>query len=389
MRCSNLSPIARSRSWTRQSARHCASVRTSSRTACPRTRRYGRRSRARRVGPAASSTRCSVPSQPRVRRGPSRRTSRHALLVTPTGSSTNCAVSRPTNPTSRCCSRPATGRPRSRCGRTRSSRPATRSNGSSGRRGPTSRGATSSPMRCSCAAPVTRRRCPRSPRAGPRPRTRRARPWSGTWRRERGTVSSTSPPRPAGSPPRSAERVGASGRVVAADVDAGRLRLVVDAARRLHLTAEIDAVVADGRRLPFPPFSRSAGSGASGFDRGPGGRAVQRPRGPAPAGRVEVADPARVGRRARRAPARPAPRRGHGRAPRRAPRVRGVHVDACRDGRGRGVGDQRTCRLRGASRRPAHRGAPTAPARSSCPTRRAPTACSSSACGAACSVTAP
>jgi 16S rRNA (cytosine967-C5)-methyltransferase len=63
-----------------------------------------------------------------------------------------------------------------------------------------------------------------------------------------------------------AERVGASGRVVASDIDAGRLRLVVDAARRLHLTAEIDAVVADGRRPPFPPFSRSALPGASGFD---------------------------------------------------------------------------------------------------------------------------
>ena len=49
-----------------------------------------------------------------------------------------------------------------------------------------------------------------------------------------------------------AERVGPDGAVVALDVDAGRLRLVTDAANRLDLPA-VHAVVADGRALPLLP----------------------------------------------------------------------------------------------------------------------------------------
>jgi 16S rRNA (cytosine967-C5)-methyltransferase len=46
-----------------------------------------------------------------------------------------------------------------------------------------------------------------------------------------------------------AELVGAKGRVLAADTQAGRLRLVGQAARRLKLST-VDLVVADGRRPP-------------------------------------------------------------------------------------------------------------------------------------------
>ena len=51
-----------------------------------------------------------------------------------------------------------------------------------------------------------------------------------------------------------AERVGSerAAAVVALDVDAGRLRLVTEAVRRLHLT-NLEAVVADGRALPLRP----------------------------------------------------------------------------------------------------------------------------------------
>ena len=49
-----------------------------------------------------------------------------------------------------------------------------------------------------------------------------------------------------------AERVGPDGMVVALDVDAGRLRLVTEAANRLDLTS-VHAVVADGRALPLVP----------------------------------------------------------------------------------------------------------------------------------------
>jgi 16S rRNA (cytosine967-C5)-methyltransferase len=54
---------------------------------------------------------------------------------------------------------------------------------------------------------------------------------------------------PGGKATAAAELVGASGRVVAADVHAGRLRLVGEGARRLEL-GNLDLVVADGRHLP-------------------------------------------------------------------------------------------------------------------------------------------
>ena len=47
-----------------------------------------------------------------------------------------------------------------------------------------------------------------------------------------------------------AERVGADGAVIALDIDAGRLRLVMEAANRLGLDA-VHAVLADGRALPL------------------------------------------------------------------------------------------------------------------------------------------
>jgi 16S rRNA (cytosine967-C5)-methyltransferase len=54
---------------------------------------------------------------------------------------------------------------------------------------------------------------------------------------------------PGGKATACAERVGDTGLVVAADIDPGRLRLVVDAQRRLGLD-HLHAVVADGRQLP-------------------------------------------------------------------------------------------------------------------------------------------
>lgn len=48
------------------------------------------------------------------------------------------------------------------------------------------------------------------------------------------------------------ERVGESGVVIAADIHAGRIRLVVDALRRLHLDT-VMPIVADGRALPLRP----------------------------------------------------------------------------------------------------------------------------------------
>jgi 16S rRNA (cytosine967-C5)-methyltransferase len=54
-----------------------------------------------------------------------------------------------------------------------------------------------------------------------------------------------------------AERVGAGGLVVAADVDAGRLRLVERAARRLRLST-VRPLRADGRHLPVRPASFAA-----------------------------------------------------------------------------------------------------------------------------------
>jgi 16S rRNA (cytosine967-C5)-methyltransferase len=57
---------------------------------------------------------------------------------------------------------------------------------------------------------------------------------------------------PGGKATASAERVGASGRVLACDRNAGRLRLVGAAAHRLGLD-NVDLAVADGRRPPIRP----------------------------------------------------------------------------------------------------------------------------------------
>ena len=50
-----------------------------------------------------------------------------------------------------------------------------------------------------------------------------------------------------------AEAVGPTGHVLALDINPGRTRLVVRAARRLHLDPTVDAVVADGRAVPLRP----------------------------------------------------------------------------------------------------------------------------------------
>jgi len=140
---------------------------------------------------------------------------------------------------------------------------------------------------------------------------------------------------PGGKTTAAAERA-VGGLVVAADVHPNRLGLVRHAARRLDLSE-----VACGRRRAAAPRAR----------RQLRPRARRRPllgpRRAATPPRGAVADPARRGRRARRAPARAAHRSGARGAPRGPGRLRGVHAHPARDERDRGLGVRPPRRLHG------------------------------------------
>ena len=93
---------------------------------------------------------------------------------------------------------------------------------------------------------------PPSPRAGPRPRTRAARPSSPCSIRSRATVCSTSPPRPAARPPRRASG-SATDSWSARRPPSRPARARAPGRRAPRSRRRRHAVVADGRRLPVSP----------------------------------------------------------------------------------------------------------------------------------------
>ena len=250
-------PTVRSPSSTRRCAPRCASARTSCSTESPPHAAVGETvdaSRRRRARGFVNAVLRRVADA--GRRGPSHRDRGDRAARTRTGSSSELAAT---------------------CGRRRRARGAARRRERPGRADAAAEPATGRPAPDALEAEL--RRGAASTVAARAPRARRR--WSSRGggdpaalpavaegratpqdqgepgrrrlprRRRRASGSSTSPRRPAARRPAIAERVGDGGLVVAADVHAGRLRLVAAPRRRgsgwRHRRARC---VADGRRLP-------------------------------------------------------------------------------------------------------------------------------------------
>ena len=224
------------------------------------------------------------------------------------------------------------------------------------------------PTRSSCGASATPVGWTRCATGAPLRRTRAARPSSTLLAPEPGERIADLAAAPGGKATAIAERVGPTGAVVALDIDAGRVRMIDRRRHRIGLP-HLLPLVADARAVPL-----RAGDLRPGAARRP----VQRCRRVAPPARRPLAARARDHRRAGDAPARAARGRRAARAPRRRPRVLGVHAHQRGDARGRRVGRRRARRASPRSRHRASPGSHAVGARCCCRRLPAPTGCSCS-----------
>ena len=216
--------------------------------------RRGGRDRRRRAATraAASSTRCCARSRRSGPPWPRARRSRPSRSRTPTGSSTQLATTS-ARTTRRAALVAGNEPPRGHA----APEPVARATADALERRADGRGrrgrarADSCPTRSSSAAPATPPRSPRCARAARRRRTRRARRSSRCSARSRASACSTSPPHPAARPPRSRSGSATTGSSSRADLDAGRLRLVREAAGRLGLDRRRTAWSPTARQLPL------------------------------------------------------------------------------------------------------------------------------------------